>query len=364
MQKSNGTKLSSGGNFNTLALNGTNIVGSNSEKPSIVVFGNGTDRNENDALKRRAKKKTINQVLMLKLIGIAKEKGAKDRERAYRNTYYCQSKVFGANGKLHGNYCKNRFCSICCGIRKAELITKYYPILKEWTDTQFLTLTRRAVKEDELFEYVRVFKKKFQQIIDLLKKRNQRLKGAKLGKLGKGVKPVGIFSLESNFNPVKKTYNPHFHLLLPNREIKDWFVWEWCKKWEKGETSIWGQKSIKVVDTEKHLIEVIKYGTKIFTAPDMKKSSKLSPMVYVAAMDNIIAAFKGIQIFGSFGLQLPKQAETTTIPPKVLQEYDEWHFNKHIHDWVNFETGEVLSEYQITDELEGLLENNVNTTLE
>ena len=353
MENAGSTKLSFKGNFNTLALSRTNDISSSSIIPNIIVFGEGTDRNNKKALKGRAKRKTITQTVVLSLIKIAKEKGAQDREKAYRNTYYCQSRLITSGDRIYGSYCKNRFCSICCSIRKAELINKYFPVLKEWEDAQFVTLTVRAVQEHELYEHVRTVKKKFRQIIDLLKKRHQR---------GKGEKPIGIYSLECNFNPKAKSYNPHFHIIVPSRERADRLFWEWRKKWAKGQTSIWAQKIRKVKDTEADLVETIKYGAKLFTSPDMKKKSSLPPVIYAAALDNIHCAFSGLHIFGSFGLKLPQNNQFKKIQPKELKEYEEWVFNAHVYDWMNFETGELLTDYRIPSELKLLLENNIDIT--
>jgi hypothetical protein len=60
--------------------------------------------------------------MSLSLIDIAKKKGQNEQVKAYWNTYHCQSVVYSANGKLYGTYCKNRFCTLCCSIRKPRLL--------------------------------------------------------------------------------------------------------------------------------------------------------------------------------------------------------------------------------------------------
>jgi len=347
------SKLSSGGNFNTLAQNGTNINSSPNSKQNIIVFGKGTDRKKTNALNGRAKRKTITQKLMLALIDVANEEGAKDRLKSYWNTYHCQSRIVSSSGRIHGSYCKNSFCNICNSIRKAEIINKYYPIVSSWESPQFVTLTVKSVHAPKLYKHVRTVKKKFNQIIELQKKRHQR---------GKGIKPIGIVSLECNFNPKDKTYNPHFHILVPNIEIAYHLLWEWRKKWPKGHTNIWAQKIRKVGNTETDMIETIKYGAKIFTSPDMKKKSRLSPIIYAKALDHIYASFKGIHLFSSFGFTL-NQVQNLRTPPKLLLRYEEWRFEPCIGNWVEIETGEILSNYQITAELKLILEQNIDTSI-
>ena len=62
----------------------------------------------------------ITRKMVLSLIDVAKEKGEPERVQAYWNAYHCLNNVVVSNGRMHGKYCKNRFCTICNAIRKAE----------------------------------------------------------------------------------------------------------------------------------------------------------------------------------------------------------------------------------------------------
>ncbi len=90
--------------------------------------------------------------MTLALIDVVKEKGEPERQHAYWNAYYCQSNVIISGNKLYGDYCKNRFCTICCAIRKADTINRYYPIIFQWEDVHFVTLTVKSCKADKLNE--------------------------------------------------------------------------------------------------------------------------------------------------------------------------------------------------------------------
>ncbi len=122
----------------------------------------------------------------------------------------------------------------------------------------------------------------------------------------------------------------------------------------------------KVEDTEKDLIEVIKYGSKIFTAPNLyKKSSKKEKnMLYVSALDNILTALKGVRLFDRFGFNLPKSTEPTGTSLKKVKDFDEWQFIPSLMDWVSVYSGELLTEYKMPFELHYLLENNIDVQLE
>ncbi len=38
---------------------------------------------------------------------------------------------------------------------------------------------------------------------------------------------MGIKSLECNFNPITKKYNPHLHLIVASKEMADILIKEW-----------------------------------------------------------------------------------------------------------------------------------------
>ena len=187
--------------INTLGENETNISG----QDNIIVNGDGSDLRNIKALKGRAKRKTITQIMMLNLISIAQENVEPELEKSYWNTYYCQQKLVTADGRLYGKYCKNRFCTLCCSIRKAEIINKYLPVMKGWKEPYFLTITVKSCKASQLPNYIKSMQDTLIKIIGKHRKRNQR---------GTGLKLEGVRSLECNFNPLKKWYNPHFHLIV------------------------------------------------------------------------------------------------------------------------------------------------------
>ena len=338
------------GNIYTLAESRTNKAGQN----HVIVSGEGSDLNNIKALHGRAKRKTITQIMMLNLIKIAQENGEPELEKSYWNTYYCQQNLITADGKLYGKYCKNRFCTLCCSIRKAEIINKYYPVMKEWEKPYFLTLTVKACKAHQLKGYLNSMLNTYQKIIEKYRKRHQR---------GKGLKLEGVKSLESNFNPVRNTYNPHFHIITKEKWMAEVIKMEWLDRSKKGYTEHWCQKIIPITNLETGLIEIIKYGSKIFTEPDLKKRAKQTETVhvYLKALDTILTAMKGKRIFDRFGFNLPKAINPERLPATLLLNYQEWEYDVKISNWINTTTGETLSDYRIPSHLQAILENNINT---
>jgi len=67
----------------------------------------------------------------------------------------------------------------------------------------------------------------FKRIKDKYRKRHQR---------GKSIKLVEVKSLECNYNPTKRTYNPHFHILTPNTNIAEILKKEWLQLWTSKHT--------------------------------------------------------------------------------------------------------------------------------
>jgi hypothetical protein len=170
--------------------------------------------------------------------------------------------------------------------------------------------------------------------------------------------------LECNFNPQKRIYNPHLHFIVPNKEIADLLISEWCRLWTKAFVSPDAQNAEKVWDKENALVEIVKYSTKIFTDPNMAKKGKATapPHIYLAALDVIVEALKGHRIFDRFGFNLPKK-EKQKKQPTLLPEYKELVYDTTKFDWVETTEAEVLTGYTPPNKLLAILEFNVNTEL-
>ena len=345
-----------GGQFNTLAQSGTGL-------PQTIVTGKGTLLNK-DALLKKAKKKTIAQKMMLYLIDEAQNRKNSKLEKSFWNTWHCQNQILSSSDRSFGQYCGNRFCFICCGIRKAKIINKYLPIIQKWEEPYFTILTVKSVPAERLNLMVNKMNEGFNRIVNKYKKRNQR---------GKDIKLFGVRSFECNFNPNKKTYNPHINLILPNKEISDIFLYEWWLLWTKNGSpkySKWVNKdsqfSRKIFDSEKCLIEIVKYVSKIFTEPDPNNinKKKVPRKIYIRAWYNIIVAMKDHRLFDRFGFNLPASDKNKIGNYTLLNKIDEWEFESKKCDWINKKTGRPFSGYSPTPDLSMFLENNIDTILQ
>jgi len=340
----------------TLAQSGT-AIGRKKVDKGKRLQGKGTELGNKSRLLKWAKKKLISQTLVLKLADLARQRGDLDQMQSYYNTWHCFNKVTSANGRLFGKYCGNRFCPLCCGIRKAKKINQYLPVLKNWKDPFFLTITAQSVdcdslerRTDEMFILLR-------QIIAKHKKRFQRAKGQKF---------MGVYSFECNFSPIKQTYNPHFHLILPDLKTADTILVEWRKrgleKWGKETVKQAAQCNKRVKDIEKNLVEILKYSSKIFTEPDDDKQKKVDPVICVAAYYNIIEVMKGRRIFDRFGFNLPERVKPIQ-ESQVVDSIQEWCYSMKYTDWIQIEGEQVLTGYSPPDELMNILENKIDLEL-
>ena len=339
--------------LNTLAQIGTPLL----SKKVIIVQGKGSDLSDTRSLKGKSKRKLITQKMVLSLLDVSKKSKSGTNKKGYWNTYYCQQHVYTADKRVYGKYCKNRFCTLCCANRKADIINRYLPVVQTWEKPHFVTVTIKSVPYYKLNAVMKSMIKEFRKIVAIFRKRNQR---------GTGIKLVGIRALESNYNPVRKTYNPHFHCIVASKEMAEILVKEWLLRSKPGWTNTKAQDIKPVFNNVAALIEVVKYGSKIFTEPDItqKKQRKGSEKIYAVALNNIFNAMRGLRIFERFGCDLPKQCEAKLSRAKVVKDYNEWSFHAEDFDWVNIENGDRLTHYKPPDELVNMLENCMDIELD
>jgi len=100
------------------------------------------------------------------------------------------------------------------------MINRYKPIIEQWKDIHFLTLTVKAQPNLNLNKWMARMIKAFEKIRKRCEQCHRR---------GKGPKLIGIRSLECNFNPKSKTYKPHFHILCASKEIAEIIKKEWIE---------------------------------------------------------------------------------------------------------------------------------------
>lgn len=345
------SKLSGRSQFNTLAQNGT----PNSVNEAVMLQGRGSDLTAQKTQKGRAKRKMVTQKCTLSMIDICMPNEIHLRKSLW-NTFHCQNRIYSNEGRLYGHYCKNRFCTLCSANRKADIINRYLPTIEKWSDPYFVTLTVKAVSKNRLRDVMKCILKELRNIIQAYRKKAQRKKGNKL---------VGIRSLECNFNPERRTYNPHFHIVVAEKWMAEVLLKEWLTRSKPGHTYKKAQDSRPVGNTKSVLIEVVKYGSKVFTEPQTNSkivNNAKSAKVYVAALKNIFIAMKGLRIFDRFGFNLPpKKYVSNTI--KFVANSLEWKYNIEQTDWISH-TQERLTKFIATENLSNLLHSEIDSIIQ
>ena len=128
-----------GRSLNTLAESETGNFQKNVGKKVAIIYGQGSELGRNN--EGKAKRKMISQKLSPGLAEIADRNDNTIMKKSFWNTYYCQNELTTVDGRHYGNYCKNRYCTLCGSNRKASIIKSYLPVLKEWHEPYFVTLT-------------------------------------------------------------------------------------------------------------------------------------------------------------------------------------------------------------------------------
>ena len=211
--------------------------------------------------------------------------------------------------------------------------------MKKWDTPYFLTLTRKTVKRYKLKETIENNHKIFLRIRDRLNKRAKR---------GKGPKLIALRTSECNYNPITKRYNPHYHIIVPNREIGRLLNVEWLREQNKNQVEKIarpsGQKLTKIRDKKKNLKEVIKYGVKIKTDPDMKKGKHRTklPIIYAAALHEINKAFKGKNLLSTYGFTLPKVSAETNKRNVPDSQIKCWSYVSKSINFIEIDSAEVM----------------------
>lgn len=315
-------------------------------------------------LQKRAEAMAFKEVIMYPFIALNS-----DLKEGYINTLNCAATLNQEGTKLLTWYCNNRWCPVCNKIRTAKNINSYMEPLKQLTDKQFVTLTIPAVEPEKIGIALDTMYKAIRRIQDNMRKRHGR-------------PIIGIRKTESNYNPEAKTFNPHFHFILESRETAELLKSQWLEQFKDANPAA---QHIESAD-ENSIMELFKYFTKILskgvTGPDGAAGG-----IYYGAMDTLFKSMKGrrtfqpmgglrkdtgpdlmtdqeLDDFFCFGLDESESAEAEDI--KQLTAYDycdlpsepaHWKYNAQTYDWINYETGEVLSYYRPADDYKRFLNN-------
>lgn len=296
------------------------------------------DRSEPDAqtsIQKRAPRRYISKALAARLCTL----DSPLRYR-YRLTFYdCSEVITQTDGTLRTEFCGYGWCAVCGAIRMAKYITAYGPVIAEWTDPQFVTLTRRTVPRAELPERIESMKVGFANI-------NRRMK-RRFGSDWKAIR-----KRETKFMAHSGDYHHHYHLVVQGKEQAECLRSFWLATFPD-DAKLQGN-DIRPADSGS-LTELLKYTTKL-TAEDGKS------LANIEALDWIFQCMAGKPVLNRYGFEIPKEiaddidsesiTDTVGTPAwKHLESTTLWKFDALMMDWFNPRTGEALSGYVPTPEV-------------
>lgn len=306
-----------------------------------------TLESDKKTLQKRAYRNYVSTPLALRLVDASKINPKSTLEKSYFNTYHCCSTLaIHSTGKVVGNYCKNRWCIVCNSIRTAVLIHKYMPIIDEWDDKHFVTLTLPNCKDFELKSTIKLMQKNFNQIRKVLQKRYQRNKSDKL---------VGLRKLECTYNSTRDDFHPHYHFVIDGHDNAHELVDLWLKKSFNSKRIA---QDVREADNDSAK-ELFKYFTKVVTPTKNKKGETVDMKIYADAMDVIFNSIKGVRTFQNFGFKVGKKVESedfTELSGDPVVSTAKW--VQELGDWAE-ENGELLSGYVPLDKTKKLVKNKI-----
>ncbi len=289
---------------------------------------------------KRARVKYLTAALTLRLASLDDT----PLKKSYWNTFYCSSILQKKGDKLTSKYCKNRWCLVCSRIRTAQLIKQYLILLREWPDKHFVTLTVPNCSGVDLLATIDQMKAVFNRIKEQLKKQHRR--GQRAAPL------VALRKLECTFNPRRRDFHPHFHLIVRDLDTANELRELWLHHFP---SASWDGQDVKPAD-DKSVLELFKYFTKLVTSKE-----KEGRIISVGPLDTIFQAITGQRTFQAFNCTTTKEtsdeeADELAAQLEIEATY-EWH--QAVTDWVDKSTGELLTGYAPDDEFRKLVETRI-----
>lgn len=311
------------------------------KKPALLIQKTPVEALEN--FKKRARAKYLTRAVVSKLVDVE----GSSLHKAYWNSWHCTNILYFQAGKLKSKYCKQRWCVVCSRIRTAQIIKQYLPVFRQWEDKVFLTLTVPNCSAEDLPETILQMKGVFDKIRKQLDNAHRRDKSKKT--------VYGLRKLEVTYNADERNYHPHFHLILESREVANVLREKWLEHFQNAS---WNGQNVKDAD-DNSCLELCKYFTKLISSHSKER------IIHVDPLDVIFRAVAGQRTMQAYGgLRLEKELtdeEADALAADMdLDAVYEWH--QSVADWVNQETGEVLTHYQPDNELRQLVEQGIVRT--
>lgn len=308
-----------------------------------------TDVSDTSKLHKRARRKYFSNQLVLGLVDASKLNPDSILQKSYWNSYHCsQTLKVHLDGKIRGKYCNTRWCMICNAIRTAKYIKQYSEIFESWEAPQFLTLTAVTVEPGELVERLNVMHTIFRNTLRKNSKRQDRNNA-------KSLVIQGVRKLECTYNCHTEHYHPHFHVICNSSATAEYVLSEWTTRITKKGIKINRKAQDIRPATKGSCHELFKYMTKVIT----KSSNRSSSVIRADKLDVIFNSMRRRRTVQSFGFRskIDNTVQDAVTQSEVVAILDWQH---GITDWVDVETGELLTGYTPSEGMRKLLEDGIH----
>jgi hypothetical protein len=286
----------------------------------------GVSRGGKNVLKKRARSKYISNKISLSLADLGS-----DLQKSYFNTFHCADTLVQSGKKVTSKYCNNRWCLICNRIRIAKLINGYKNVLSDLPDKQFVTLTVPNVSGDLL-------RQTFFNMRDT--HRDIQKKFAKYK-----IPIVGLRKMETTYNVNRCDFHPHLHDIVSGEQVSADLIAEWLKRFPE---ATFEAQDMRPAD-DNSVMELFKYFTKIVTNKN----------VFIEPLDTIFRAMRGLRTFQPMGIKKEVSEDVEDLIAEIYADLEErekiWTWFEN--DWVDRDTGEMLTGYIPSDSVETLIKS-------
>lgn len=301
--------------------------------------------------KKRARAKFVTTEVVSRLV-----KQPSPLENSYKTTLRCSGHLTEASGKLSGLYCGQRWCLVCSRIRTARCIAGYLPTLEAMPNKWFVTLTRRNCAAYRLKDVIRTMIKDAANIHRVLKEK-QKLRYSSLRKI------------ECTYSEKRRDFHPHFHFIFSSEASARAFLAAWLRRYpdllptgrkNPNGASLVGQ-DIRPADNNSCL-ELFKYFTKVIS----KDPKETDYRIHIKALDTMYIAMRGVRVFQPSGAVKLVSEELEELQAEAIErnQLAAWSWLNSSADWINKETGELLTGYSPSTAVKEIASHIVENDIE
>lgn len=293
-------------------------------------------------LQRRARRRSVSKPLAELLMRVTP---SLEMKKSYERTATkCQEKMFQTGGKLHTAYCSNRWCLVCSSYRQVRMYASYGQEVLSWKNSAyFVTLTIPNVSAIELRSSIQKMHKVFRLCWRYMREKE-------------GLEVQMVRATEITWNGETKKFHPHMHCIIRGKRQAVALVRNWVKRWP--EASILAQ-DIRKADRGS-IYEAFKYTSKLIST-EVKDADGFGKLVPPVQLDKIFRACRGLRLWcavgvksalGEVGEEDALEMEQNTPTPKRVDEELMWEWGQAVRDWIDYETGDVLSDHEPSQKVE------------